>query len=71
MAEDNPIRAQILTKAREEFFTHGFSKVTTDELAVALGISKKTLYQHFSSKEELLQAAVYQLRDELEGFLKR
>jgi AcrR family transcriptional regulator len=65
MADDNPIRAQIVAKAREEFFTHGFSKVTTDELAEALGMSKKTLYQHFSSKEELLRAAVYQLRDEL------
>jgi AcrR family transcriptional regulator len=65
MADENPIRTQIVAKAREEFFTHGFSKVTTDELAEALGISKKTLYQHFSSKEELLRAAVYQLRDEL------
>jgi AcrR family transcriptional regulator len=65
MAEENPIRTQIVAKAREEFFTHGFTKVTTEELAEALGISKKTLYQHFSSKDELLRAALYQMRDEM------
>src|SRR4051812_5089743 len=67
MPEDNDIRRQILIRAREEFFTHGFSKVTTGELATALGISKKTLYQHFASKEELLREAVYLMRDEMAG----
>jgi AcrR family transcriptional regulator len=64
MAEENPIRDQILVRARQEFFVHGFSKVTTDELATALGISKKTLYQQFSSKEELLREVVYRMRDD-------
>jgi AcrR family transcriptional regulator len=36
----------------------GFSAVTTDETARAAGISKKTLYQHFSSKDELLRSVV-------------
>lgn len=33
----------------------GFSKVTMDELAAELGMSKKTLYQHFPGKQALLQ----------------
>ncbi len=45
---------RILELAREKFFTHGFSKVTMDEIATELGISKKTLYKHFSRKEQLL-----------------
>jgi AcrR family transcriptional regulator len=40
-------------------FEHGFSKVTTDEIADHLGISKKTLYQEFSSKSELVRAVVH------------
>jgi AcrR family transcriptional regulator len=67
MNEENPIRLQILRKAREQFCTHGFSRVTTDDLASELGISKKTLYQHFASKEELVRAVVYAMRDEMAG----
>jgi len=65
MQNENPVRLQILRKAQEQFFTHGFSKVTTEELAAELGISKKTLYQHFSSKDELLRQSVYLMRDEM------
>ena len=43
MPDDNALRLQILRKAQQEFFTHGFSKVTTDELATALGISKQSV----------------------------
>jgi AcrR family transcriptional regulator len=44
--------------ARTQFFATGFSKVTTDELSASLGISKKTLYQHFESKEALVRAVM-------------
>ena len=49
------IRLRILSTAGEEFFRHGFSKVTVDEIATRLGISKKTIYKYFSSKDELLR----------------
>jgi AcrR family transcriptional regulator len=65
MAEEQSVRDQILIKAQEEFFAHGFSRVTTDELASALGISKKTLYQHFSSKEEIVREASLRVRDDI------
>lgn len=65
MQNGKSVRLQILRKAQEQFFTHGFSKVTTEELAAELGISKKTLYQHFASKDELLREAVYLMRDEV------
>jgi AcrR family transcriptional regulator len=45
--------------------------VTTDEVATALGISKKTLYQHFTSKEELFRAAVLHMRDEMHDGIQR
>jgi AcrR family transcriptional regulator len=49
-------RKRILDEARELFFRYGFSKVTMDEAADKLGMSKKTLYKHFPSKEDLLGA---------------
>lgn len=50
------VRGRIMEEARELFFRYGFSKVTMDEAAEKLGMSKKTLYKHFSSKEDLLEA---------------
>ena len=49
-------RARILAAAREHFFAHGFRRVTMDDLAQELGMSKKTLYAHFPSKTALLEA---------------
>lgn len=38
------------------FLTHGFKSVTMDDIASEMGISKKTIYQHFSNKNELVEA---------------
>ena len=38
------------------FLTHGFKSVTMDEIASEMGISKKTIYQHFANKNSLVQA---------------
>jgi AcrR family transcriptional regulator len=50
------VRAEILTAAAELFRARGYRATTLDELARRLGISKKTLYGHFRSKEDLLAA---------------
>jgi AcrR family transcriptional regulator len=56
--EEIPVRERIVGQAREKFLAQGFSKVTMDELVQELGISKKTLYQHFTSKDDLLDAVI-------------
>ena len=48
-------KQRILELARELFLTHGYSKVSMNDIAGKLGMSKKTLYNNFSSKEGLLQ----------------
>jgi AcrR family transcriptional regulator len=58
-------RERIVTAARSHFFQHGFRGVTMDDLASEMGMSKKTLYVHFQSKRELLDAAIEQ---KLSGF---
>jgi AcrR family transcriptional regulator len=51
-------RQRIVTAARHHFLAHGFRGVTMDDLAVELGMSKKTLYAHFPSKAALLRAVI-------------
>jgi AcrR family transcriptional regulator len=51
-------RSRVIAGARRHFLAHGFRTVTMDDLAAELGMSKKTLYAHFSSKTELLEAVL-------------
>ena len=59
MSADLEIRERVLENARDQFLSRGFSKVTLDEIAADLGISKKTLYKFYPSKEELLRASLH------------
>lgn len=51
-------RERILLKANELFTRHGFRRVTMDEIALKTGMSKKTIYQSFSTKDEIVDAIV-------------
>jgi len=51
------VREKILHKAVELFLNFGFKSVTMDDIATELGISKKTIYTHFSTKTKLVEAA--------------
>jgi TetR/AcrR family transcriptional regulator, cholesterol catabolism regulator len=52
------IRNRILEKANELFMQFGIRSVSMDDIANGLGMSKKTLYQHFADKDELVMAVV-------------
>lgn len=54
----DPTARRIVAAARAHFFAHGFRRVTMDDLAEELGMSKKTLYGSFPSKTALLQAVL-------------
>lgn len=49
------MKEEILKTAADLFLTYGFKSVTMDEIANALGMSKKTLYQHFENKTQLVE----------------
>lgn len=49
---------RIIQAADHLFLTHGYTRVSVDEIATSLGMSKKTIYKHFPSKEALLQAGI-------------
>ncbi len=48
-------REKILKHSRNKFHQEGFYKISMDEIAADLHISKKTIYKHFPSKEILLK----------------
>ncbi|MBK7712307.1 MAG: TetR/AcrR family transcriptional regulator [Bacteroidales bacterium] len=48
------IRERIIEGAANLFKTYGIKTVTMDSLAAQLGISKRTIYEVFSDKDELL-----------------
>lgn len=49
---------KIIKNASDLFSKYGFTNVKTDEIAQKLAISKKTLYENFESKEEILRTSV-------------
>src|SRR5262249_11702797 len=51
-------RRRILDAAYREFRRKGFVRVNVDEIAAASRVTKRTLYSHFRSKDELLAAAL-------------
>jgi AcrR family transcriptional regulator len=50
------VKERIQQKAEELFHRYGIRSITMDEIATQLGISKKTIYQSFADKEELVLA---------------
>ena len=46
---------KIVEAARKLFYKFGFKKVSMDEIAREAGVTKKTVYTYFSSKEELFK----------------
>ncbi|MCX8019783.1 MAG: TetR/AcrR family transcriptional regulator [Chitinophagaceae bacterium] len=51
-------KQRIIQKAEELFRQYGIRSVSMDDIAGHLGMSKKTLYQYFSEKDELVLVAV-------------
>ena len=49
---------QIASAFQRHFHQFGFKKTAVDDVARELQISKKTIYQHFSTKEEILQYVI-------------
>ena len=50
------MKDKIIQKATELFITLGFKSVTMDDISQEMGISKKTIYAHFSNKKALVKA---------------
>ena len=57
---DRGARTKILNAAAELFYRQGINPTGMQELAEGAGVSKRTLYHHFPSKDELVAAYLRQ-----------
>ena len=60
------LRQKILETAMSLFVKHGIKKVKMDDVAAALTISKRTLYEVFTDKENLLLSGLKMSRERSE-----
>lgn len=59
-------KQEILNTTRSLFMRYGIKSVTMDDIARELGISKKTLYQSFENKQELIEKTFEEhIKDEI------
>ena len=56
--KEKEIKNRILSSAQELFMTYGFKSITMDEIAKNLAISKKTIYQYFQDKDDIVRECV-------------
>lgn len=65
------LRPRIVEAAGALFLSHGFVRVTSDEIAARLGISKATLYKAFASKEQILREVVRRTLTDIQAGVER
>jgi AcrR family transcriptional regulator len=72
MAEANDsIKERILSAVQERVSREGYARLSVDELTTSIGMSKKTFYKVFESKEEMIGQFVDRTIGEIGGTLDR
>lgn len=65
------LRERIVVAAMEAFRSKGIKSITMDDIAAALGISKRTLYEVFSDKESLLKECILKAQGDRDKYLQQ
>ena len=60
MIQKDNIRESIVNAAGDIFSKYGYKKTTMDDIALALGKGKSSIYYYFRNKEEIFQAVLEQ-----------
>jgi AcrR family transcriptional regulator len=63
----NGSRQAIVEAATGLFLERGYGAVSMDELAEAAGVARRTLYNQFTSKEEIFREMLLKVSGQLEG----
>ncbi len=71
MPESEIVKARIIETARQAFAKYGYRRVRTSDIAQKAGISKRTLYKHFPSKEAIFQTVIIQSHLKLENDISK
>ena len=51
-------KGRILRAAYELFYRQGFTRVSVDAIAERAGVTKRTIYYHFASKDDVIAAVM-------------
>lgn len=62
---------QIIIKTLEQFKLYGIKSVSIDDICRQLGISKKTFYQYFPSKEELVARVLRYINEQSDKAIQK
>lgn len=60
------VRERVIQQAGKLFSVHGIKKVSMDEVASSLGISKRTIYTVFADKEDVVRSCVDSFQEKRE-----
>ena len=71
MHTDAEIKDRILNKTYELFTKFGFHKVTMQEIADSMGMSKKTLYKFFEGKEQIIREIIENKKCDIDNYLEK
>lgn len=63
------LKGKILEEAMRQFFQYGIKKVKMDDIARALAISKRTLYEIYQDKEQLLYEGLQKTEEYIDTYL--
>lgn len=61
----------ILNKSKQLFFTYGIKGVSMDDISKGLGMSKKTIYQYYKDKNEIIGKIVDEMLVENVSYLNQ
>lgn len=64
------LKERILQQATNLFSIHGIKNVSMDDLASSLGISKRTIYENFKNKEDVLKHCILVAREKRRSMME-
>lgn len=71
LSQEELLKSQILQTAQELYQRHGIKKVTMDDVAKAVGKTRSALYYYFKNRDELFEAVMISLVDEVKSELEK
>jgi AcrR family transcriptional regulator len=69
--DPNSMKARILAAARRIFGEYGYSETTTRKIAKNVGIDISTLYYHWGEKQDLYEAVLQDVSEEIQSRLNQ
>src|SRR5271157_5248801 len=58
MGHPDSTKKRILDSSLQRILREGYVRVSVEDIALELGMSKKTFYKHFPSKDELIREVI-------------